>query len=189
MNKVSVPATNDFCPQTMFLYGTYKEDGAPNFGLFCWFSYCWDDGLCVMACIGGEKLTMKRIQAAGVFSANLVTKSMLPLADFAGSVPGEDPRKANYPFEITQGSVLNVPILEASPVSYELEVKKAIPLDGSIVMICKVRNVLRDEKLSNEDQDILNRMLQVNPVYTTHQTYFSITGERLGAWGDWKDNM
>lgn len=189
MKKISAPISNNFCPQTMFLYGTYKEDGTPNFGLFCWFSYCWDDGLCVMACIGGEKLTMNRIQASGVFSANLVTRSMLPIADFAGSVPGEDPRKANYPFETIKGTVLNVPILKDSPVSYELEVKKTMPLDGSIVMICKVRNVMADEELSNEGQDVLNRMLHADPVYTTHQTYFSITGERLGAWGDWKDNM
>ena len=34
MKKVSISITNDFCPQTLFLYGTYKEDGAPNFGLF-----------------------------------------------------------------------------------------------------------------------------------------------------------
>ena len=54
MGKVSIPITNDFCPQTLFLYGTYKEDGTPNFGLFCWFSYIWDSELGVMACIGGE---------------------------------------------------------------------------------------------------------------------------------------
>lgn len=42
MAKIARQATNDFCPQTLFLYGTYKEDGTPDFGLFCWFSYCWD---------------------------------------------------------------------------------------------------------------------------------------------------
>ena len=43
---------NDFCPQTLFLYGNYKENGTPDFGLFCWFSYIWlEDGLGVMACI------------------------------------------------------------------------------------------------------------------------------------------
>lgn len=54
IKKVSVPITNNFCPQTLFLYGTYKEDGMPNFGLFCWFSYCWDSRLGVMACIAGD---------------------------------------------------------------------------------------------------------------------------------------
>ena len=25
---------NDLCPQALFLYGTWQEDGAPHFGLF-----------------------------------------------------------------------------------------------------------------------------------------------------------
>lgn len=57
MTKISRHATNDFCPQTLFLYGAYKEDKTPDFGLFCWFSYCWDGELGAMMCIGGEKLT------------------------------------------------------------------------------------------------------------------------------------
>jgi len=28
--KVSVPVSNDFCPQTLFLYGTYKEVSGVN---------------------------------------------------------------------------------------------------------------------------------------------------------------
>jgi hypothetical protein len=47
--KKSIPVSNDFCPQTLFIYGTYKEDNTPNFGLFCWFSYYWDTELGVMA--------------------------------------------------------------------------------------------------------------------------------------------
>lgn len=34
MEKTSVGPSNDFCPQTLFLYGTYREDGVANFGLF-----------------------------------------------------------------------------------------------------------------------------------------------------------
>ena len=39
MSKIKVKNYNDFCPQQLFLYGTYKDDGTPDFGLFCWFSY------------------------------------------------------------------------------------------------------------------------------------------------------
>ncbi|MDE7323828.1 MAG: hypothetical protein K2N73_14150 [Lachnospiraceae bacterium] len=45
MKKISVSATNDICPQTLFVYGSMNEDGTPDFGLFCWFSYCWFDQL------------------------------------------------------------------------------------------------------------------------------------------------
>lgn len=31
MKKVSVSATNDICPQTLFVYGSMNEDGTPGF--------------------------------------------------------------------------------------------------------------------------------------------------------------
>jgi len=60
--KKSISISNGFCPQSLFLYGTYKEDNTPNFGLFCWFSYYWDKEMGVMACIGENKLTKDRIR-------------------------------------------------------------------------------------------------------------------------------
>ena len=90
--KVSLPhPSNACCPQAFYTYGTYKEDGTPNFGLFCWFGFCWDGELGVMACIGGEKLTKDRIRATGRFSANLVTEELLPLANYFGVKSGYDP--------------------------------------------------------------------------------------------------
>lgn len=52
MSKISLSPTNAFCPQSLYLYGTYKKDGTPDYGLFCWATYCWDEGLRFVACIG-----------------------------------------------------------------------------------------------------------------------------------------
>ena len=80
MAKIPGKIGNDFCPQSLFLYGNWKEDGTPNFGLFCWFSYAHvsdgeGEGLGVIACIGEDKLTKDLIRKTGVFSANLVRKA------------------------------------------------------------------------------------------------------------------
>jgi len=184
MKKVSAPITNDFCPQTLFLYGTYKEDGTPNFGLFCWFSYCWDSGLGVMACIGGDKLTKDRIRATGVFSANLVTESILPLSDYFGNKEGYSPDKMSIPLETSKGAVLDVPILDSSPLAFELEVSQTVSLNDSEVYICRIRNVLVDEKLADESKSVEERIQAIAPVRTTCQTYFSWTGKALGKWGE-----
>ena len=37
--KKSLPASNSFCLQTLFVYGTYDSSGKPDFGMFCWVSY------------------------------------------------------------------------------------------------------------------------------------------------------
>jgi flavin reductase (DIM6/NTAB) family NADH-FMN oxidoreductase RutF len=182
--KISVPVSNDFCPQTLFLYGTYKEDGTPNFGLFCWFSYCWDAELGVMACIGGEKLTRDRIRTTKVFSANLVTEAVLPLADYFGNTEGYTPGKMDIPVATSKGSVLNVPVLDASPLAFELEVFQSISLDDSEVLLCKVRNVLADEILADKETSVEQRIQAIAPVRTTCQTYFSWNGKAIGAWGE-----
>lgn len=184
MRKVSAPLSNNFCPQTLFLYGTYRKDGTPNFGLFCWFSYCWDGELTVMASIGGGKLTKDRIHETGVFSAGLVTTEVLPLADKLGSTDGYTEAKRVIPLETEPGKVLNVPILAQCPWTYELEVKKTVVLDDSEVYFCKIRNILADEALMDEGESIAARMDRINPACTTYQTYFDFHGNRLGAWGD-----
>lgn len=184
MTKISRQATNDFCPQTLFLYGTYKEDHTPDFGLFCWFSYCWDKELCAMICIGGEKLTKDRIKAGNVFSANLVTQKLLPMADYLGNKSGYDEDKMNFDTAIGEGEVLDVPILKESPVNFELEVASSIPLDDGEVFLCRIRNVLYDEELTDDSLSVGERLRRIAPISTTCGTYFSYTGEVLGAWGE-----
>ena len=185
MKKISVKPTNDYCPQTLFLYGTYNEDGKADFGLFCWFSYTWDGELGVMACIGGNKRTLDNIHREKVFSASLVTEKLLPLSDYLGNTDGNDPAKMEgLNLEIEKGQVLPVPVLAASPVTYELEVKQFLSLHDGEVMLCAIRNVLQDEMLAGENASSTEKLAEIAPVKTTCNRYFSWKGENLGAWGE-----
>jgi len=182
--KKSIPVCNHFCPQTLFVYGTYKEDGTPNFGLFCWFSYYLDKEMGVMACIGGEKLTKDRIHAAKVFSANLVTEEILPIADYFGNIEGYNEDKMKVDVEFERGRVLNVPILSKSPWVYELEVDRSVVFDEGEVFFCKIRNVLVDDYVSDESLSIERRMNIIRPVQSIRQTYFRWDGTMASAWGE-----
>ena len=185
MGKTSLAAlTNDYCPQSLFLYGTYDDEGKADFGLFCWFSYTWDGELGVMACIGGSKLTKDNIHKRKVFSANLVTEELLPLADFLGNTAGHSPEKEKFPLRTEQGRVLPVPVLTDSPVNYELEVAQFIPLQDGEVMLCKIRNILQDDALAKGDGTSTEKLAAIAPVRTTCQRYFGWKGESLGAWGE-----
>ena len=184
MSKTSLAPTNDFCPQTLFLYGTYDDEGRVDLGQFCWFSYVWDGELGVMACIGGEKLTKDNIRKRKVFSANLVTEKLLPLADLMGNTPGHSPEKMKHIPETEEGRVLPVPVVTASPVSFELEVKQFITLHDGEVMLCRIRNVLQDETLAREGMPTPEKLRAIAPVHTTCSRYFSWDGKDLGAWGE-----
>lgn len=186
MKKVSVPTSNDYCPQTLFLYGTYKEDGSPNFGLFCWFSYLWlDDQMGVMAAIGGDKLTKERILQTGVFSANLVTEELLPLADYFGTTDGYTSDKMDILVDIEPGEQLAVPILSQSPVTFELKVREHHSLNGSDVFLCEIVTTLvsADIPLAQSPQQKYQQLQALAPVCTTNTSYYSFNGSFLGEWG------
>ncbi len=188
MAKVKTKIGNDFCPQTLFLYGTKQEDGTPHFGLFCWFGYYHSqEGLGVMACIGEEKQTKDLIRKNGVFSANLVSEQLLPLADYYGCTYGRTASdKMKYLPTVKGGEVLNVPTIAESPVSFELEVKNTIPMrDGSDIFLCLIRNVTKDENLLDTSIPFTERLLQAAPVLAPGEsTYSSIDGRYLGKWGE-----
>ena len=184
MSKINIAPTNDYCPQTLFLYGTYDDEGRADFGLFCWFSYIWDNELGVMACIGGEKLTKENIHKRKVFSANLVTEALLPLADYLGNTDGHSPDKMKLDIAVEAGCVLPVPVLTASPVSFELEVKQFIPLKDGEVMLCAIRNVLQEDMLTDTAAGSPEKLAAIAPVRTTCNRYFGWSGQNLGGWGE-----
>lgn len=189
MSKVQSRIANDFCPQALYLYGTKQEDGQPHFGLFCWFSYCHTkDGFGVMACIGEEKLTKDLIRKNGVFSANLVTQPLLPLADYYGNVNGRNTaNKMKRLPTVEWGQVLDVPTVAESPVSFELEVVQEIPMgDGSDVFLCLIRNVMIEESLLDRKIPFIDRLQNVAPAVLTvaEYNYVSINGGTLGKWGE-----
>ena len=190
MEKISIEASNGFCPQAVFLYGTNKKDGSPNFGMFTWFSYCWNGKMGAMASIGGGKTTIDRIKKEKIFSANLVTEPLLPLADYLGNNPGRSSKKMEAPMAIGRGAVLDVPVLADSPWVYELEVKKTIPLLGNTVFLCKIRNTLVSKELMDESIPLEERVKLAAPVVwlaAGNGPYFPVKPEMLGAAGDWKD--
>ena len=185
MAKKSAAFSNAFCPQALFLYGTYKENGDPNFGLFCWASYCWDAEYKFMCCIGEPKLTRDRIRATGIFSASLEKEKLLAAADFIGNNPGYKTDKSGV-LESVKGAVLDVPAPVDSPWTFELEVDKTVELaEGSEIYVCKIRNMLADERLLDENTPIEERIGLAAPVVAFSPAYYPIAPKRLGNWGDW----
>lgn len=185
MKKVSVPATNDICPQTLFVYGTMNEDGTPDFGLFCWFSYCWFDRLGVICAIGGSKRTLENIRRNKVFSANLVVEGNLPLADYFGTADGRDADKMDVKVEWEEGAVLPIPVLCSSPLNFELEVDKEITTgeQDEVVLLCRIRNVLKAEALMETSLSPEEIYKNVAAVCTSVDCdYWSWDGRHLGKW-------
>ena len=108
---------------------------------------------------------------------------MLPIADYLGCVSGSNPDKMKIDLDIGKGTVLNVPILNDSPVIFELEVTDFIKKNDGDVMLCKIKNVLQDASLSS-DGSVAEKLSRIAPVKTTAKTYLGYDGRDLGLWGE-----
>lgn len=182
--KKSMGISNGFCPQTLFVYGTYNNDGKPDFGLFCWVSYYWDENLGVMAAICEDKRTRDNIRRNGVFSMGLVTEELLPLADYFGCKSGYDADKMKLDIGIEKGQVLAVPVLEKCPWTFELEVDKTFQHNGADIYLCKIRNVLADEAICDDSVSFEEKLRMIRPARTVGNTYFSWDGNAVAKWGE-----
>lgn len=135
-------------------------------------------------------MTIDRIHAEKVFSANLVTESLLPLADYLGNTPGYTAGKMDIPIVIERGAVLPVPVLKDSPWVFELEVKQTVPLGGSEIFICKIRNVLAAKELMDESKSAEERMRYAAPiVWAGAGLYSSLSPSAKGMTGDWAESF
>ena len=83
------------------------------------------------------------------------------------------------------GAVLTVPILCSSPVSFELEVDQEIPTGkhDETVLICRIRNTLKDEKFVNSSMTSEELLKATAAVRTcVDNDYWSWDGRHLGKW-------
>lgn len=174
MNKLSVEVKNQYIPHPMqlFLVGTQRSDGSPNFGPFCWLSFCWDDELSITLCMDGEKSAKDDIRRTGVFSANLVTEKLMPLTNRLGASSGAAKAAIARQAAVSMGKLLSVPVLMDSPLSYELEVKQTIHLHGSDLFVCRIRNAIVSAELTDNGRTY--DLSKTVPIVVSQKNYFGL---------------
>jgi len=87
--------------------------------------------------------------------------------------------------EWEKGAVLPVPVLCSSPLSFELEVEKEITTGkkDEVVLLCQIRNTLKDEKLVDSAMSSEEVLKAVAAVRTcVDYDYWSWDGRHLGKW-------
>ena len=110
-------------------------------------------------------------------SLNLVDRAMLPQVDYVGTVSGASKSKADvFPYHMGENGT---PIIDASPVSIELNVADNYKADGLDNFICSIANTYARKDVLNEagklDYNILKPVLFEFPTYS-----YLATGEMLG---------
>lgn len=131
----------------------------------------------IMVSMNQEHYTNKGIIASGKMSLNLVEPSMLTAVDYVGTASGNvRDKSAIFPYHLGENGS---PIIDASPVSMELEVVDNYRAAGFDNFICTIANTYaRKDVLDQEgklDYNVLKPVLFEFPTYS-----YLATGEMLG---------
>ena len=153
MKRKSVKPIYSMCVQPSFIIGTNNEDGTPNFAPITWLSVTHEegDGYLLVISMFGTKKTKQNVIRTGLFSANLVSREMLPLMDYFGTKSARDGQKNDISYDVSRGEVLDIPTLDESPWVYECEVARTVETGDSTTFFCYIRNIQMDERLSPKD--------------------------------------
>ncbi len=184
MKRKSVKPIFSMCVQPSFIIGTNNEDGSNNFAPITWVSATHEEGegYLLVISMAGTKATKANVLREGIFSANLVSKSMLPLMDYFGSKHAKESNKKDISHGVSKGAVLNIPTLDESPWVYECKVKKQVETGDSTTFFAEIKNIQMDERMNCKDTFDVD-LTMLDPVIYSGR-YHSL-GESLGKIGDY----
>ena len=180
MKRISLIGSRSLCVQPTFLIGTYDENGVANFAPITWVSVTWgESGFQLVISMNGVKKTKQNLAVRPMLSANLVSCDMLEMVDYYGHRSGQDGAKDNHAYDVSVGTVLDVPTLDASRWVYECEARNVASVSDTDTYFCLIRNVqVADVGIDVDHIDLT----KLEPVIYSGD-YHSI-GQHLGQIGD-----
>ena len=131
----------------------------------------------IILSMSDKHYTNKGIHQTGRLSINLVSREMLPKADYAGSVSGADTDKSTlFAYHIGENGA---PLIDESPLSMECKVVDKFKTDGFDNFICEVAaTYVAKDMLNDNGRPDYTRL---KPVVFEFPTYsYLATGEVIG---------
>jgi len=105
-------------PRPVWIIGTRNEDNTPNLSTITCVSNTPGPPENIIVSMTARR-TIANILRTGEFSVNLANTEMAALADYVGSVSGEDGIKDAMDYGFAWGDKLRVPVLDSSHYTFE----------------------------------------------------------------------
>ena len=131
----------------------------------------------VLVSMSKSHYTNQGIRKSKKLSINLVSREMLPQADYVGSVSGDSVNKSKV-FKYHWGEN-GTPVIDASPLTMECNVEDIFETEGFDNFICSIANTYATPEVLDSDGKL--DYTQLKPVLFEFPTYSYIaTGEIIG---------
>jgi flavin reductase (DIM6/NTAB) family NADH-FMN oxidoreductase RutF len=151
--KSPVIKCGGFMPQTVFLLGTYNQDGTPNLCTATSVSYAYGPPESLVVSLFGNSRTRENINRTGSFTANICTSAMGRLADYVGGVSGSHQEKDGVPFVCERGEKIKAPSLKESPYTMECRVTFIHKVGDTVILVSEIVNHMVDIRLGRPVDD------------------------------------
>jgi len=134
-------------PRPVWVVGTCNKDGLPNLSTITCVSNTPGPPENIIVSMAAKR-TIANILRTGEFSVNLCNVEMAPLADYVGSVSGENCVKDAVPYDFTWGEHMRVPVLDASHCVLECKVSHTHVIGAFHTFFGEVVNLHIDTNLT-----------------------------------------
>lgn len=180
MAKISWKPGNMIYPLPAVMV-TCRDQGNDNIITIAWTGTICTNPPMTYISVRPERHSYEMIKNSREFVINLTTKDLAKATDFCGVRSGRDLDKFKET-GLTKGEaqIVNVPIIEESPVNIECRVEDIVPLGSHHMFTAKVVNIMVDDIYMEENGRFA--LEKTNPLIYSHGGYFE-TGKQLGTFG------
>lgn len=168
-------------PVPVVMVTSADSAGKPNIITVAWAGTVNSEPPLVSISVRKERYSHKLIKEKGQFAINLTTEKLAFATDLCGIKSGRDVDKFQLAgLTAKKTSVIDVPIIEESPVALECVVKSVLELGSHDMFIAEVVAVQADESLLNEKGKLV--LENAGLICYSHGKYWTL-GRELGFFG------
>lgn len=173
-------SVGELFPQSVFIVGSYGEDGTPNAMNVAWGGACTRNEVCIN--IGSHKTT-ENILDRGAFTVAPADVDRVKEADYFGIATGHKVNKAQASgLTFVPSEFVDAPVIAEFPLTMECKVTDVIDWRGEKRIVGEIVNVrVAESVLDDQGRVDFGKMRPL--VYDSTRRIYRVVGEEVaGAW-------
>ena len=178
--KKNLGNAGELFPQSVFIVGSYDENGVPNAMNVAWGGECTRHEIAINI---GDHKTTENILAKGAFTVAPADRAHVAEADYFGMATGRKVNKAAASgLTFTRSQFVDAPVIEEFPLTMECRVVDVQDWGGEKRFIGEIVNTQVDEAILDEAGRVDFGKFQPI-VYDSTRRIYRVVGEEVGgAW-------
>lgn len=178
--KKSLGDAGELFPQSVFIIGSYDENGVPNAMNAAWAGECARHEICFNI---GDHKTTENIVKKGAFTVAPADRAHVVSADYFGIATGSKVNKAEQSgLTFVKSEHVDAPVIEEYPLTMECEVTAVDGDEHGARIVGRIVNTLVDESILDDEGRVDFDKFQPI-IYDSTRRIYRVVGEEVGgAW-------